>query len=398
MNKKVLIFFPHELKQRHGGPYSMLYHLREGLKKIPAPIDFLSSVVKLPPEKDYQPVKTSFFKRSIIKIIPQKWLARRRVRQWLNEVNLPDKNILSQINIHQYDILHFHETIDIWRYRILLKDYQGEIILTSHSPKPYHLEQLEDVLKLKKEDIGETLFQHLKNIDVFAYTKANILVFPCKEATESYLDCWPEFNQLLQAKKVTYLTTGVTTSHGLQNKEQVRNQMNIPSTAFVITYVGRKLKVKGYDLLLAAAKRLLETHSDIYFIVVGKKDELKSWFHERFIETGWTDDPFSFVEAGDLHVVPNRYTNFDLNVLEVLSLGKPMLLSNTGGNKFFQQFSSAGLFFHEPNEEDLIQAILACFSIKEKLAQTGVENKKLYNDFFTAERFANDHVAFYQTI
>ena len=61
---------------------------------------------------------------------------------------------------------------------------------------------------------------------------------------------------------------------------------------------------------------------------------------DHWIEVGWTNDPHSLIAASDVFVLPNHETYFDLILLEVLSLGVPVVMSRTGGNKFFEQFNN----------------------------------------------------------
>ena len=129
--------------------------------------------------------------------------------------------------------------------------------------------------------------------------------------------------------------------------------------------------------------------------IIGSKDFVPAINNTRWIETGWTDDPQSFIAASDLVVIPNRHTYFDLSVLETLSLGKSLLLSDSGGNKYFKQFQSPGIFYHEPDIESLVNEMMNCINQKETLTHGGLENEKLYEKNFRCENFAKNMIDFY---
>lgn len=98
--------------------------------------------------------------------------------------------------------------------------------------------------------------------------------------------------------------------------------------------------------------------------------------HERWIEVGWTNDPHSIIAASDVFVLPNKETYFDLIMLEVLSLGKLIVASNTGGNKYFSNFNECGILLYNSKEEavSLIKKIMDLTS--EEREKLGEANKK----------------------
>ena len=397
MIKKVLIFFPHPLRERHGGPYSYLFHLKEGLKNLSHTISFLSDIVLTVTKTEYKYQSSSILKKIIKALLPARWLNNYRAKNWFKELeNLKPEVTADYIN--QFDVLHFHESVDIWRYSILLENYKGEILFTSHTPKPYHLELIEDNWKISTTDLSKKIYTRINQIDRFAFEKMNTLVSACKEATESYHLLWHEFSNITRHKKNYYVPTGIKKQIATIPAADIRKKLNIPATAFVLCFSGRKSTVKGFDLFVAAAKIILNKNPGTYFLVIGTQDSFSAINNKHWIETGWTDDPQSFIAASDLIVIPNRFTYFDLSVLETLSLRKPMLLSNTGGNKYFKQFHSPGIFYHEPDAESLVNEMMNCISLKEKLIDGGLENEKIYENNFRCEPFAKNMIDFYNNL
>lgn len=393
----VLVFFPHPLSQRHGGPYSALYHLKEGLKEFDNSIDFLSDIIPFK-QHPYQEKKTSLIKKLLKPFIPENWIYNRRLYKWLNNAKCIDPAIINNIEVKNYKVLHFHETIDVWRYKSLLKSFKGKVVLTSHSPKPYHLELIEDVMRLKKKQLNKNIYQKLEQIDRFAYDHADVLVFPCREAMEPYEHLWPDFKEIIKFKSVTFLPTGVIKTVPTLSQTEVRQNLSIPNDAFIASYVGRKVEVKGFDLLIELAKEVLPAFPDVYFLIVGKKESGLHFKHDRWIETGWSDEPFNFIEAGNIHLIPNRQSNFDLNLLEVLALGKPLLLSFTGGNKFFSKFESTGIRFHKPDLNDFYNQFMYCYHHQHHMAGSGNNNKTIYEDHLTANRYGKLSIQFYEEL
>ncbi|HVF80427.1 MAG TPA: glycosyltransferase family 4 protein, partial [Flavisolibacter sp.] len=306
---------------------------------------------------------------------------------------------LKKIEYGAFDAIHFHETVDIWRFHHLLGEFKGKIVLTSHSPKPYHLELLEDVFHSDKSKIWSSTYKKLEAIDKIAFQKTDMIVAPCKEALEAYQQHWPSFHQLTKSKPFQFIPTGIEKTHTLKSLTEVRNDLGIPEDAFVVCFNGRHNKVKGYDLLEEAAVDLFEAYRDIYFIVTGKKGDSDLIKNKRWLQTGWTTEPENFMNASDLVVVPNRETYFDLNVLTALSMGKPVVLSDTGGNKYFKQFSSPGiLFFDVQKTKALKQIIQYAYENRKNLRATSGQNSEIYRLRFTVDLFTSELQQFYLSI
>lgn len=399
MSKRILVFFPGPLLLRHGGPYSVLYHLYQGLKAKENNIDFLSDlVIPKPFSVTTKPISASLIKKILKPVLPGRWIYGRRIGDWFKKVNNSGNYDFDGVDLSVYACLHFHTSFDLWRYQGLLKNYKGQIVLTSHSPKPYHLEVIEDALGINKRSISKKRYGRLEAIDLFAYNRADYLVFPCRESVEPYNECWPAFEAIFKQKKQGFLPTGIVDVVAKKRSYQIREELSIPDDSFVATFVGRKLAVKGFDMFIELAKQILNSYDNVYFVVVGAKSTTPVFEHPRLIETGWSDDPLSYVQASDLHIIPNRYANFDLNILECMALGKPLLLSDTGGNKFFKPYNPRGMFYHNLVPSDLKKQFEACLKNRDQLAAAGAGNRNLYQSYFTAERFADDHLRFYETI
>jgi glycosyltransferase involved in cell wall biosynthesis len=398
MEKKLLEFFTHELDPRNGGPSAYLFHLQQAIKKTGANyIEFLPSLARF--EKSKQgATKTSLIKNLLKKIIPSLWINNRRIRNYVKFLRASADPQLATIDLDQYAAIHFHESLDIWRYHHLLKNYRGQVLLTSHSPIPYHLEVLQEVFGIDQNAISKPVLEKISNIDDLAFTRADALIIPCEDAMDGYEKHWPAFKSLVENKPVHIALTGVPPATAKLSKEKILEDHAIPPGSFVISYSARHSMVKGYDLLQAAASELIYEFTDLYFLVAGNKLPHEKFTHTRWIMTGWTPDPASLVHAADVQVIPNRETFFDLNTLETLSMAKPVILADTGGNQYFRQFQSKGITLIQPAVQDIADAIRQAYRQKDMLAAWGEENKRIYDASFTDDQFANHLLNLYKKI
>ncbi len=334
---KTLIHFPIDRIAPKGGPSGYLYNLSCGLNEIGA-----EGFYFLPPVgRTYEQNKT------LQRLVPGRFKDYRRLR---NLLMLPDRSLPAPVDYASYDFLHFHSTEDLYLHRNALEEYRGTVILTSHSPCVYH-EELISRLNPKDVERNKTELASLEQIDTFAFQRADVVVFPCPEAEEPYYHTWKNYALVRSEAKLRYLPTGIQGCKAKVDRNEVRKKYGIPSDAFVMSYAGRHNSVKGYDSLRDAVLPMLDQDANLWMIVAGKEGPLSSPSHERWIEVGWTSDPHSLIAASDVFILPNRETFFDLIMLEVLSLGVPIVASDTGGNRYFRKFKNVGIKLYSDTGE-----------------------------------------------
>lgn len=374
---KVLIYaFESELAPK-GGPLGYLFNLK---KAVDANND--DSITFIKDDFKYKKVKQK------INGIKNVWLRKVLVqfkllaKYWLL---LYGKKHTSQVDLSKFDIVHFHSTFDMYSVRDSLVNYQGKVVLTSHSPTLLSKEIYDSASKFCK--CFRFIYGKLSLMDTYAFSRADYYIFPCSEAEEPYYHAWQDFYVLKEKRKnqFKYLLTGIPPCHSKISPVEVRKKYNIPNDCFVFCYVGRHNEIKGYDVLKRLGEKILSEYKNAYFLVAGKEEPMKGIKSNRWIEVGWTSDPYSLISASDVFLLPNKETYFDLILLEVLSLGKIVIASNTGGNKHFRNSESIFLYDDTMEAYGLMKMIYST-SIEER---TRLENLSFseYKKYYTCNSF-----------
>lgn len=370
--------------QPSGGPAGYLYNLENSIKTNNINTINIVSIPKHDKtlRKDLsQKLKNKM--KQIIKI-PNFLIEKKRkefYRHLLNE---------HREMIRQSTILHFHTTQDLYYFAKVYDLSQHIILLMSHSPEiPY--EEIESLFL----SIGYSRFRARqeariqKKIDVFAFKKANFIVFPCAGATEAYVEFLK--SQSISLKRCRYILTSSSPLIPKLSRDEFRSSYGISDDKKIICFVGRKTQVKGFDIFCSLVKKF-KNNNNFFFISAGKGD-IATPQQVNFIDIGWTDDPASVINAADILVVPNRSTYFDLGIIQALSLNKTIITTKTGGNNWFSN-KDANVYFADENDIDTFQKIL-------ESCEPYLKNKKnieLYQKFFTNKKFALEYEKFYQSI
>jgi glycosyltransferase involved in cell wall biosynthesis len=395
--KKVLIWNSFELKERSGGPPTYLFNLYNGVKETKdknCEIFFLSDLIKTTTEG----LSNSFFKKLLNKLYFPILINNIRLIKYVKSLN-NNPDYIGSLNLNDFDIIHFHLSIDVFRNRKILNGYNGKVLLSSHSPEPFWKEAIIDIYKLSLNSVLNFTKKSLEYKDIWGFNFVDFIVFPCEEAMEPYLK-WDRFSKdIVPLDKFLYITSGIKNVSFLKNKNKIRNEVNIPSDAIVFTYIGRHSEIKGYDLLKKVGKHIMNSHDNVYFLIAGIEYPLRGIDHPRWIEIGWTTDPHSYVNASDIFILPNKETYFDLVLLEVLSLGLPIILSNTGGNKHFKKYSTNNIsFFEKEDIPSFIDAVNSSINSHKSNSLSRNFNKKIFKENYSIIPFTLNYYKLYKNI
>lgn len=320
--------------------------------------------------------------------MPRRLRELRRTFKYANYLKQKNK---VDVDITQYDAIHFHKTEDMYLCRESLERYDGKVILTSHTPcVPYK----EIISRLNPKDYR--VFKHkideLEKMDRYAFERADYIIFPCEEAEEPYFHTWKGYSDIRIPQKYRYVPTGIVGCTAKVSREEIRERYGIPQEAFVVSYVGRHNEIKGYADLKEIGKKLLKDEN-VYFLIAGCEEPMHGLKDKHWIEVGWTDDPHSIISAADVFILPNRETYFDLILLEVISLGIPVVISDTGGNKFFRQFDEVGIKFFSSVDGACSVAIELKQMNRDARINAGKSLKALFDKYFTIQKFTENYIA-----
>ncbi|HZF71590.1 glycosyltransferase [Sulfuricurvum sp.] len=287
------------------------------------------------------------------------------------------------------DINHFHLTKDLYYFKKMYPESNTINILTSHSPQPPYLE-VYDILISEgySQEKAEKIATFQKEIDQFAFINSDFIVFPCEQAVEPYADFLKENN--ISKEKLKYVITSSEKMKYSKNNDEFRKEYSIPENAIILSYVGRKNHIKGFDVFNDLASRF--KHDDRFYFISAGIGPINPIEMKNFIDIGWTNDPGSIINASDYVVVPNRDTYFDLGVIQTMSLGKTIITTPTGGNKWFIDKDLDFIFFNIDELDSLVE------TIKTRHPSNAKKNEHFFNEILDNNFFAINYSKFYTSI
>ena len=114
---------------------------------------------------------------------------------------------------------------------------------------------------------------------------------------------------------------------------------DIVKTKYTICSVGRLENVKGYDMVIDAAKKLKERNVDVDFWILGtgsQEENLKELLirnkcNDMVHFLGYKDNPYPYMKLADVYLSSSYAEGLPLVLCEAQCLGKPIIATKTIG-------------------------------------------------------------------
>lgn len=350
INDKILIFAPYKYGINNGGPSGFIAH---NLADKPRDLFILSN--------DFFEKEPFFTKLD------------RRIYSFFHKDNF-FSYYYKKIKAHNYKYIYFHDCLSFEHCREFIPENQV-VILQSHSPElpskeyanlfPDNITEIEKLIKAEKN----------------AFDRANIVVFPneaCVKLYEGLLNKNSEIHYILSgAKKVSY--------NNLDRKELDNNKINL-------LYIGRRNEVKGFDIVLDTFKKATQHRKDLNLYIIGKGNKIES---ENIIDIGFSKEPLIWYNSVDYLINANRSSYFDLSIIEALSTGVPIIMSDNFGHQYYRNKSPLIRTF-DAFEQDALLNILK--GNLEKRNYSNTENFDLYENELTDDYYYKRFIEFAHNI
>jgi glycosyltransferase involved in cell wall biosynthesis len=122
-------------------------------------------------------------------------------------------------------------------------------------------------------------------------------------------------------------------------RRDVRAELDISSDELLVITVANLRTEKGYDVLLDAARIVLDNESHVRFIAIGRgpqKEELelrhrRLGLGDRFTFLGPREDVLRLMIASDIFALPSHHEGLPVTLMEATSVGLAIVATDVGG-------------------------------------------------------------------
>ena len=142
-------------------------------------------------------------------------------------------------------------------------------------------------------------------------------------------------------------------------------------------YIGRRNKIKGFDIVLETFRKAREKRKDINLVIIGNGEKINE---EGITDIGFSKNPIGWYNSADYLINANRQSYFDLSVIEALTTGIPIIMADNFGHGYYKGKSSLIKTFDVNSPDELYKILTGNL---EKRDYKKRENIELYEKNLT---------------
>ncbi|MDY6862825.1 MAG: glycosyltransferase [Thermodesulfobacteriota bacterium] len=194
----------------------------------------------------------------------------------------------------------------------------------------------------------------------FTLKKAVLIVTPSQKLKKLLME-----NFRVPQDKIKVIINGIDTkrfSPG-DSPEESKEKLGLPVNKRIILFVGGIVKIKGLDYMVSAAQKIVKTHKDLLFVLVGKGEYQNKLYDDIekkglipfFLLAGEksTGEIPLWLNAAHIFLLPSLNEGMPNSVLEALSCKVPVVASNVGDIPLYVKNGINGFLVSPENSEDI---------------------------------------------
>jgi len=220
---------------------------------------------------------------------------------------------------------------------------------------------------------------------------------------KSYLESF-----CLDGDRIINIPLGIDlTNFPLMEKDmELSRNLGISKGELVVGILGRLSPVKGHRYFIQAAVDILKRFQNVKFLISGedaqvKSFRLKEWVKEmgisdKFIFTGWVEDPRKIISLMDVAVVSSIGSETIARVaLEYMAMGKPVVGTEINAIPEVVKNGINGFIVRPEDSRGMADAILQLLNNKDKRGIFGKASGALVKNEFSLDNFVDKTEEFY---
>lgn len=293
------------------------------------------------------------------------------------------RSLRETIKANKIDIVHCHQYTP-WVYGALAAiGTSAKTIFTEHG------RFYPDSSSWKRRVVNPFLVQLTSDITAIS------------EATKQAL-CKYEF---IPEKNIRVIYNGIkalTSSPSRSSK--VRLSLNITESHIVFGTIARLDPIKNHRMMIEAFKKVNLEFPDTKLLIVGDGEErgnIESQIKQLSLEkdvilTGYIKNPSDHLECIDVFLLSSFSEGTSMTLLEAMSLSKPCIVTDAGGNREIIKNKENGFVSENDNEFQFSQAMKCLLESPHLIKRFGENGKLRFCENFVSDTMVENYKQLYK--
>lgn len=186
----------------------------------------------------------------------------------------------------------------------------------------------------------------------------------------------------------------------------LKTELTLPPEANVIGTVARLDPIKNHVMLLRAFSIICERIPQTYLVIVGDgemrqtlellTEELNIGNFVRFV--GYKTNPTDYINLFDVFVLSSLSEGTSMTLLEAMSLSKPCVVTDAGGNPEIVKHNVSGLVVENENAKAFANAIITLLEDPQHQAIMAQQAKQIFDEKFDVKCMNSAYRELYENI
>lgn len=176
-----------------------------------------------------------------------------------------------------------------------------------------------------------------------------------------------------------------------KKRDELAATLALSSATLCIGTIARLDPIKNHTMMLKAFKRVLDTGLTCKLMLVGDGEQMpvltslieKLGIQGEVILTGYEPKPQNHLALMDIYLLPSLSEGTSMTLLEAMSLGKPCIVTDAGGNPEIVQHQVTGLVTPNDDEAAYAEAIITLANNSELQRLYGQAAKSRFDQEFS---------------
>jgi glycosyltransferase involved in cell wall biosynthesis len=227
------------------------------------------------------------------------------------------------------------------------------------------------------------------------WSRADRLVFPCPEATDSFRAIDSRFDPLADRARFVLSGAAAAVPSGADPSPRSADPLGPRSEGKrVVLYLGSAEPYRGFDALVSAVDMLSPTLN--LTIAVAGPPASKVPEHPLMRALGRVEHVAELFASVDFLINVNRFSLFDLSTIEATEAGKPLLLHAVGGNRAFERLGAGCVMFRDLEPATIVAGLTHVASLEQStLLALGRQSRECWERQLTPRHMWERHLALY---